>query len=59
MNLLGGTLRKKKGLNKFIFSDFRDFFQFLEKKNIYNEKWKKKNLMQKLWEWLLHKLNCD
>ena len=42
MNLLGGTLRKK-GLNKFIFSDFRDFFQFLEKKNIYNEKWKKKN----------------
>ena len=34
MNLLGGTLRKKKkkGLNKFIFSDFRDFFQFLEKK---------------------------
>ena len=58
MNLLGGTLRKK-GLNKFIFSDFRDFFQFLEKKKIFIMKNGKKNLMQKLWEWLLHKLNCD
>ena len=43
MNLLGGTLRKKKGLNKFIFSDFRDFFQFLEKKIFIMKNGKKKN----------------
>ena len=41
MNLLGGTLRKR-GLNKFIFSDFRDFFQFLEKKIFIMKNEKKK-----------------